>query len=159
MNNTETIDGKLMDEATFIENATKWANMIKRQAKANAATFTKGKKAPRTYRKGIHAGKTEEKLSTTIKHKIRKRHGEFSHVGFIFPVHGVFRALGVGHGQPAPGSGKRKAQKMYVKRTMNAWLSDPLEKKFNKFTEIVVEYFGDKVIGHVYGMKKNTNIK
>jgi hypothetical protein len=159
MNTTDTVDGKLMTQADFIAEAKRWANVVRAQAKANAAAFTKGKKETHTYKKGWKAGKTEKILSTDINYSLKNKNGEISSIAFKFPLHGIYRAMGVGRGQPAPGSNKKEAKKIYVRRSMSDWMSKPIEDNIDKLADLAVECYGDQVLQNVYGMGKLSKIR
>ena len=150
----DTIDGTLTTDEIFFDKVRKWANLVRAQANANAARFSKGKQNARTYKKGLWKENTEEKLNPRVTYKIRKYKGQkLSHVGFDFPLHGIFRTFGVGRGQPAQGS-KKQAIKVRVKRSMSDWFNDPINKNVEQLAEMAAEYYGDKVLSNVYGMGK-----
>lgn len=127
-----------------------WADKVRRQAKANAAGFSKGKTKPHTYITGRYAGKTEGKLKNKLTYTLRKRYGDIEAVSFRMPVHGIFREYGVGNGQPRNGiatkSGRAASKRTYIKRTPADWFHDPLEKNIDNFGDIVADYYGDKIL-------------
>lgn len=133
----------LMRDEDLLREAKRWADMVRRQAKSNAAGFSKGKSSPHTYIKGRYAGKTEFKLKDRLGYVLRKRDGDLESVSFKMPVHGIFREYGVGNGQPSSGV---TSQKVYLKRSMSDWFHGPVDKNFDQFADVVGEYYGDKVL-------------
>ena len=127
-----------------------WGNRVRKQAAANAAAFPHGKRAPHTYSKGLYAGVTEGRLKDSIKTTSHKVYGEMDGVGFKFPVHGIFRAYGVGNGQPRHGratkSGRAASTRIYRKRTPADWIIPPIESNMPELADIVADYYGDKVL-------------
>ena len=127
-----------------------WGNRVRKQAAANAAAFPHGKRAPHSYSKGRWAGITEGRLKNSIKTTSHKVYGEMDGVGFKFPVHGIFRAYGVGNGQPRHGratkSGRAASTRIYRKRTPADWINPPIESNMPELADIVADYYGDKVL-------------
>jgi len=145
------IEGRLIDNKELRKKASQWASLVRKQAKQNTSQFTKGKKQPHTYKSEIYKGKTEPKLKDTISYIIRERDGVLSHVGFRFPLHGIYQEWGVGSGQPRV-TGKKKAKKIYIKRSMTDWIDDPIKNNFEKFADIVAEFYGDDAVVNAYNM-------
>ncbi len=143
-------DETLITEEQFIARVRQWANRERGRAKANAAAFAKGKKAPRTYIKGMYAGKTEYKLRDKTTYKLKTKNGDLDHVAFQFPVHGIFREYGVGNGQPRRGaatkSGRKASQRVYVRRSMSDWISKPIDDGMAELSKLVAERYGDKAL-------------
>lgn len=147
---------EFMTEGQYEEAVKKWCNTVRMQAKARARSFGKGKtEATHTYVKGRWEGKTEAKLKATVKSRLHKSYGDIDNVSFIIPVHGIFRTYGVGNGQPSGSSFQNRAGKTYIKRSPSDWITDPIDKNFDKFADLTGDYYGDKVLLHVSGMKLN----
>lgn len=144
------MDEHLMTDEEFWQRAKAWADTVRRQAKANAAAFSKGKKSPHTYKTGRYAGQAEGKLKDKTGYVLRKRYGDLEAVSFKMPVHGIFREYGVGNGQPRNGvatkSGRSASQHTYVKRSMSDWFHNPLERNVEGLSDLVADYYGDKVL-------------
>lgn len=144
------MNDNLMTDSDLMRQAKAWADIVRRQAKANAAMFPKGKSTPHTYVKGRYAGKTEGKLKDSTGYVLRKRQGDLEAVSFKMPVHGIFREYGVGNGQPRNGtatkSGKAASARSYIRRSASDWFHDPLERNIDALGDIVAEYYGDKVL-------------
>lgn len=144
------MDEHLMTEEEFLRQAKAWADAVRRQAKANAAGFTKGKTMPHTYIKGRYAGKTEKKLKDSVNYTLKKSYGDLAAVSFKMPVHGIFREYGVGNGQPINGmaakSGKSASRHVYIKRSMSVWIHNPIDRNFENLADLVADYYGDKVL-------------
>jgi hypothetical protein len=159
---TNTIDGTLTTQEMFTEEARKWASVVTTKLRANAAKFKHGKENKRTYTAKKYNRKTgetknatvyEKVLKNAINHKTRKdRDGNLDRISFNFPLHGIYRAFGVGRGQPASGSKKKQALKIRVKRTMSDWISQPIEQDVEKIANIAANYYGDKVLANVWGI-------
>lgn len=147
----DNVDGKIMDEAQFRELANGWAQMVQAKARANIAQMTKGKtKGIYTYKGGRYKGKTEHKLRS-LTYVLKDKFGDLDSISFKFPLHGIFVTYGVGSGQPRM-EGKRRARKVYLKRSPNDFLNEPIDNSFQKLTDFAAEYFGDKVLFNVYGI-------
>lgn len=149
-----------MTEEEFLRQAKAWADAVRRQAKANAAAFPKGKKeATHTYIKGSYAGKTEGKLKDKVGYVLRKRYGDLEAVSFKMPVHGIFREYGVGNGQPRNGtatkSGKEASRNVYIKRSMSDWIHNPIDRGIENLANLVADYYGDKVLLNFQRMTAN----
>ena len=154
----DNIDGNIMDDAKFRELAADWARLVQAKARANIAQMTKGKSVSKyVYKSGRYKGKEELKLRT-LSYKLVNRNGDLSNIKFVYPLHGAFVATGVGRGQPSK-VGKKKAKKIYVKRSPNDFLNDPIENNIQKLADITAEYFGDKVLFNVYGISKSFSSK
>lgn len=149
-------EDKTMDEAQFRYELKKWCDIVRAQAKQNAASFTKGKSKSHTYIKGRYAGKTEYKLKDKVGYAMRKRNGDIDYVSFKIPVHGIFREYGVGNGQPRNGaySSTKKAQKTYIKRSMNDWIHNPIEKNIERFSDLVADYYSDQMMVNFRKLKE-----
>jgi len=154
----DRFEGKIMDEAQFRELANGWARMVQAKARANIAQMTKGKHESKyVYKSGRYKGKEELKLRT-LSYKLDKKGGDLNFIRFVYPLHGAFVATGVGRGQPSK-EGKKRARKIYIKRSPNDFLNDPIENNMEKLAEITSEYFGDKVLFNVYGISKQFSSK
>ncbi len=150
----------LMTDEEFLRQAKAWADAVRRQAKANAAAFPKGKKeATHTYIKGRYAGKTEGRLKDKVGYVLRKRYGDLESVSFKIPVHGIFREYGVGNGQPRNGtatkSGKAASGHVYIKRSMSDWIHNPIDRGIENFADLVADYYGDKVLLNFHRLTAN----
>jgi len=158
---TDKIDGQIMTAEDFFNEAKKWADGVRSAAKANAAAFGKGKKESyHTYKeRSYKAGYEEPKLKNAMSYKIRKKGGEVSSIGLVLPRHGIYRAFGVGRGQPAEGSGKKQSHKVFIKRSMSDWLNKPIDDHLEKLAAAAAEYYGDKVLSSVYGMGNRSKIQ
>lgn len=133
---------QLMSEEQFIAQVRQWADKVRAQARANAAAFPNGKKKAHTYVKGRYHGQTEYKLSSKVGYVLRKKSGDVERIRFQFPVHGIFRAYGVGNGQPKSGGSSQS----YIRRSPSDWMSDPLEQNTEALADIAADYYGDKML-------------
>ena len=154
------MDEHLMTDEEFLRQAKAWADAVRRQAKANAATFPKGKKeATHTYIKGRYAGKTERRLTNYLPGAMKMRYVELEAVSFKMPVHGILREYGVGNGQPRHGvatkSGKAASGKVYIKRSMSDWIHNPIDRGMENFADLVADYYGDKVMLNFHRLTAN----
>lgn len=155
------MDEHIMTDAEFFQRAKQWADMVRRQAKAAAAGFPKGKqKATHTYKTGRYAGKTEGKLKDKTTYTLRKRYGDLEALSFKMPVHGIFREYGVGNGQPRHGiatkSGRAASAHTYIRRSMSDWFYAPLERNVEALGDLVADYYGDKVLVEFKRLETNT---
>jgi len=145
-----TIQGKIISSDELRLKAAVWAKSVREQAKQNITKFDKGKRKPtHTYKSGLWKGKTEGKLKNKLSFAVREKGGVTDHVGFKFPLHGIFREYGVGRGQPRM-PGKKKSRKVYIKRSMSDWLDAPISKNMNKFADLAAEFYGDEAIIHCF---------
>lgn len=145
------IYGQFMDEAKFRKLATEWARLVQAKARANIAQMKNGKvKGITTYKSGLYKGKTEHKLKT-ISYVLKSKDNTLDSISFKFPLHGIFVHYGVGRGQPTK-DGKKRSKKVYIKRSPNDFLNDPIDKSFQKLSYMAAEYYGDKVLFSVYGI-------
>ena len=167
MNNDTTINGTIMTDEQLFAAARKWANGVRRKAQSNAQMFSKGKKGPYTYSnegKSRYKGKTEKKLSDGMSYVIKKQYGDIDHVSFKIPIHGIFRALGVGNGQPSDMSAdsekshKQKSYKTYIRRTKSDWVNKPIEDNLDGFATIIANYYGDKILLNFQQQSKIQNL-
>lgn len=148
----------IMTDEQFTAAVIQWGNMVRNKARANAGAFTKGKQGTYGYNpdgKSKNAGRTEKKLATAIGYRIRRFSGDINNVSFQFPLHGIFRAFGVGNGQPGEDSYAKRTTKTYIKRSKSDWINSPIENSFEAFAKLSTEYYGDKVMAVV----RNTKIK
>ena len=145
------IEGKVISANELHKQAQIWAFSVRNRAKINILSFTKGKKGKYTYGSNVKAGKrlskwhkhgeVEPKISQNLSFKIREASGVTEKITFQFPRHGVFRAYGVGNGQPITGI---TAKKTFVKRTPNDWIDEPINKNIEKLADIAAEFYGDQ---------------
>lgn len=147
----DNIDGKILDDAKFRELAAGWARLVQAKARANIAQMKNGKvKGITTYKSGLYKGKSEHKLKT-ISYVMRSKDNVLDSISFKFPLHGIFVHYGVGRGQPTK-EGKKRAKRIYIKRSPNDFLEDPIEKSFQNLSDLAAEYYGDKILFNVYGI-------
>lgn len=142
----------IMTDEQFLVAVQKWANTVRREAKNKATAFGKGKKKNYVYSesgKSRYSGKTEKKLSEDISYAVKTQFGEVHHIQFKFPLHGIFRAFGVGNGQPAKGSFSKQALKTYIRRSPSDWLNEPIEKNIETFSDLVANHYGDTILNFV----------
>ena len=152
---TTEVEGHVLTSAEFYSKTSKWASAVRGLAKQNVSTFTKGKTNPgHEYSKKskLYAGKVEKKLISSLQYVVKKQGDVVDYVGYKFPLHGIFRAWGVGQGQPRDNE-RKKAFKIYVKRTPSNWLDDPLDLRANELADIAVEYYGDQAVTNIWGSK------
>lgn len=146
------IHGKIVDEDVLRRYAEEWAKLVQAKAKANIAQMRDGKKrATVVYKSGRYKGKREKRLRT-ISYVMRSKESVLDSISWRFPLHGIFVHYGVGSGQSAK-KGKQRAKNIYVKRTPNEFLNEPIEKELENLTNMVAEYYGDKVLYNVYGIR------
>lgn len=149
------IQGHVITSVEFYSKTRKWANAVRGLAKQNISSFQKGKKTPEhTYTQAskLYAGKIEKKLINSLQYVVKKEDGIVDHIGYKFPLHGIFRAWGVGQGQPRE-SGKKRASKIYIKRSPSDWLDDPLDQRSEELADIAAEFYGDQAITNIWGAK------
>ncbi|MDL2308903.1 hypothetical protein LJC53_04900 [Bacteroidales bacterium OttesenSCG-928-C03] len=151
---TTTVEGRIMTAEQFHAEARRWAAIVRNVAKANTAKFKKGKESEsRTYRSGKKAGKSEKKLSKSTRFIIEHENKIPESVGFLIPIHGIYREWAVGFGQPRV-AGKFVTANSKIKRSMNDWIDEPIEKHKEKLFKIAIEYWGDEAVVNVFGGKK-----
>ena len=151
---TTTIDGKTITTEQFYNEARRWASIVRNMAKANTIAFKKGKtNETHTYKSGKKAGKSEKKLSKSIRFIIEHENKIPEAIGFKVPIHGIYREWAVGYGQPRV-AGKYVAANSQVKRSMNDWIDKPIEKNTEKLFNLAAEYWGDQAIVNAFGGKK-----
>lgn len=154
----DNIEGKILDDAKFRELVSEWARLVQAKARANIAQMTKGKSVSKyVYKSGRYKGKEELKLRT-LSYKLVTRNGDLNNIKFVYPLHGAFVTTGVGRGQPSK-PGKQKAKKIYINRSPNDFLNDPIENNIQKLADLTAQYFGDKVLFNVYGVSKTFSNK
>ena len=139
--NTE-IEGKIISSDELYAEAKKWADHVRSLAKANTATFNNGKSTTYTYKKKTKwhkAGEVEKKLSQSLSYKIKEVAGVTDKIAFQFPRHGVFRAYGVGYGQPINGANTN----IKIRRNMNDWIDTPINTNIQKLADVAAEFYGD----------------
>ena len=130
-----TIEGKVMTTEEWNAAARKWAKSVRYAALQNVAGFTKGRGEPYTI-----DGKIIKPLKDDLNIKTYQNYGDISGFGFKFPLHGIFRAYGVGRGGTA-------------NRTPSNWLNEPLDQNEEKLADIAAEYYGDQVLVNIKGVK------
>ena len=145
------IEGKIISANELHKQAQIWAATVRNRAKINTLSFTKGKKGRYTYgskeKKGKQLskwhkhGEVEPKISQNLSFKIKEAAGVTEKIAFQFPRHGVFRAYGVGNGQPITGV---TAKKSFIKRTPSDWMDEPINKNMEKLADIAAEFYGDQ---------------
>lgn len=151
--NVETsIEGNITSPEEFKEAAKQWAQLVRNMAKNNASHFKEGKKKAYTYKTGIHKGKTERKLIKSISYIVKEEAGITDNIGFKFPLHGIFRAYGVGNGTPRHPA-KKHAEFSYIKRTPSDWLDEPINKKTDDLANIAAQFYGDEAVINTWGAK------
>lgn len=161
---SDKVEGHIETKDDYYKKGRSWSAMVLGKAMHNARKFRKGKgskgqpQAPHTYKTGIHAGKTEQKLSkkgTGGMHfkAYRNDNREYGGTGFKFPIHGIFRAWGVGNGQPRVQGKRVHHGKNHIKRTTSDWLDGPIDKNASKLADIAAAYYGDKVTVNTFGTK------
>lgn len=145
-----TIDGELINSEEFKTKVRKWANTVRVAAKSNISKFQKGKrKTSHTYKSGWHKGKTEYKLQDKLSYVIKEKNLVPDHIGYKFPLHGIFREWGVGNGQPR----SENSTKTYIKRSMSDWLDEPIDNNTGRLADVASEFYGDNVLVNTYGAK------
>lgn len=149
---TSSIEGNILTTEQFYKEARKWAAIVRNKAKSNTASFKKGKEDSHTYKTGKKAGKTEKKLSKSTRFIITQDNKVPESIGFKVPIHGIFREWAVGYGQPRV-AGKYKAPHNHIKRSMNDWIDNPIEKNSKRLFDLAAEYWGDQVLLNTYGAK------
>lgn len=153
---TTSINGKIFTAEEFNAQARRWAAIVRNMSKVNTSVFRKGKKREaHTYRDGKKAGKTEKKLSKSVRFIITHENKVPESVGFKIPIHGIFREWAVGYGQPRV-AGKYKSVNSRIKRSMNDWIDKPIERNKEKLFDLAVEYWGDQVVVNTFGGKKSS---
>lgn len=126
----------------------KTAGLLRSEVKSR---FTKGKANPRIYKSGIHQGKSERKLSGSIRAKFRKEpDGEqIDTIGFDLERHGVFLQKGVGRGYVAQGGGVAriaKSEEAKAFRSKENWFNGTLEKRIPELSKTIVKHTGDAIV-------------
>ena len=149
-----TTSAPLLTPEEFYTAARKWAAIVRNMAKANATRFKKGKtKQTHTYKTGKKAGKTEQRLRDSIRYTIAQDGGVPESIGFKLPIHGIFREWAVGYGQPRV-AGKYVSKNSRIKRSMDDWIDNPIEKNTQKLSDLAAEFWGDQVLVSSFGAKK-----
>jgi hypothetical protein len=155
------VDGHITQYPEIFRQAQSWARKVRRQAKANASrdVMKKGKKRPHTYKTGRYAGRTEIFLREGLNYKIREQYLEIDSILFNFPLHGIFKAYGVGNKQPAHGRHEARGTRGYVRRQQSEWIDIPLNTNLNALADDVARYYGDKTTMQVYNALKRKENK
>lgn len=136
----------------FNSDVKSWGRKVARLLRAVVRSqFTHGKKEPRTYKTGIHAGTTEKKLAGSIRAHYRKEQGgeQIDTIAFSLERHGVFLQKGVGSGYLASGGGVAriaKTEDVNRFRFKNDWFNSTLEKNTNDLKEIIIKHTGDAIV-------------
>ena len=99
---------------------TKWASMVQRRVRDNTSYFPYGKTAT-----ADKPGRTERRLTDSIRSQSKKSYGVIDRVSFQFERHGVFVHKGVGRGY--------KMQGGMVIRTAKS--EDPLTRQVSPFED------------------------
>ena len=150
---TDKIAGKTITNEEFYKEAQRWASRVRALAKRNALGFAKGKKKPsHTYKTGKKAGKVEKKLSASIRYKIEHYSRIPESIGFLIPIHGIWREWAVGYGQPRV-PGKYVNPHPMVRRSMVDWIDDPIDQNTEKLFDIAAEFWGDQYLLNFFGAK------
>jgi len=142
---------------SFNNDVSAWGKNVAGQLRVATSGFARGKTSPHTYKQGIHKGKHEKKLSSSIRVKFRKEKGgeQIETIGFGLERHGVFRQKGVGRGYVANGAGvSRTAKSDAIKsyRTKTDWFNSTLDKNIKSLTDIITKHTGDAIIANTKKM-------
>ena len=95
---------------------TQWASMVQSRMRNSTSSFINGKEGTIT-----RPGRTEKKLSSSIRTQSRKTYGIITGQSFIFERHGVFVHKGVGRGYQMQGG--------MVVRTAKSAIPDPQKRE------------------------------
>lgn len=124
------IQGKLITNQELRREATKWAEMVRNQARANASRFPT-------------RGKGNDRLRSKTTYKLREINGVLSRVYFRMPLHGAFRTFGAGRGRSYKNI---RTTSQYKARTESDWISSPLDNETEKLADIVADFYGDYIL-------------
>jgi hypothetical protein len=161
---SDKITGPVISKEEYKRKAEAWSIKVLLASRDNARKFGKGKgtpgqpKDPHTYKKGKKRGQKEYKLSKQgnngmfFKMSLDKT-GEYEGTGFKMPIHGIFRAWGVGNGQPRTPGKRIHLGKNPIIRTPSNWFDENIDKNAEKLADIAAEYYGDKMIVNTFGVK------
>lgn len=161
---SDKITGRVINKEEYRLKAEKWSIRVLFLSRAAAGKFKKGKgtpgqpKNPHRYKSGKKSGQTENKLTKQGKSGIYFRMStdstdEYTGTGFKMPIHGIFRAWGVGNGQPRVAGKRIHLGKNPIIRTPSNWFDDNIDKEASKLADIAAEYYGDKMIINTFGVK------
>jgi len=148
------IEGEIINSDELYRKAGAWANNVRMLGKSNASVFASGKLGTYTYpqkTKWHKKGEKEPKLSQSLSYKVKEVGGIVDGIKFQFPRHGVFRAYGVGNGQPVSGV---TAKKSFKKRSMSDWIDAPIDQNIEKIADIAAEFYGDTALVNTYNTMK-----
>jgi len=128
-----------------------WGRKVAKQLRQEAGSrFTNGKTGIRVYKSGIHKGKKENKLKSSIRAKFRKEIGgeQIDTIAFGLERHGVFLQKGVGSGYVANGGGvARIAKSEVVKyRVRQNWFNNTLDRNIKSLSDTIVKHAGDSIV-------------
>lgn len=143
---------KSVNYDSFNKDVRRWGNKVAAILRARVKSdFTKGKKNPIHYKKGLHAGTTEKKLAGSIRAKYRKEQGgeQIEVIGFNLERHGVFLQKGVGRGYVMQGAGVAriaKSEDVKAYRFKKDWFNSTLDKNINSLSNIIVKHTGDAIV-------------
>ena len=132
----------------------KWGNTTNFILRAVVTSrLTKGKKGNHLYLSGIHKGKTERKLSESLKASFKNEDGGASIevVKFNLERHGVFVQKGVGNGYPISGKSTdpNAKNRSFGNRTPKDWYNKTLESNSSKLSNILVRNHGSAIVANV----------
>lgn len=152
---TDKTDGKAITPEEFNQQARRWASIVRNTARRRALSFNKGKKSPtHRYKTGKKAGKVEKKLAASIRYKIEHNDRIPESIGFLIPIHGIWREWAVGYGQPRV-PGKYVNPHPRIRRTIADWLDEPIDRNTEKLFDLAAEFWGDEFLVNVFGGKEN----
>lgn len=141
---------KTVNLESFNNDVRTWGRKVSKLLKQETRSFSKGKKNRRVYKSGIHKGKSEGKLTRSIKVKFKKERGgeQIESIAFGLERHGVFLQKGVGSGYVANGGGVNRIAKTESGkfRFKQNWFNNTLDNNIKDLSNIIVKHTGDAIV-------------
>jgi hypothetical protein len=125
------------------ETVSKWASMVQRRLRGNAAGFVHGKESAKS-----RPGRTERKLADSIRASTRKSYGIIDRASFSFERHGVFVHKGVGRGYEMQGGMVVRTAKSESAggRSPVEWFNPVLDQTLPELADKLAEINADAVV-------------
>ena len=123
---------------------TRWASMVQRRMRAEASILSSGKAGTIS-----RPGRTEKKLSNSIRTQNRKTYGIITGQSFIFERHGVFVHKGVGRGYQMQGGmviRTAKSQNPVQQREPFEWFNPVMQQSLPELADKLAEINADAVV-------------
>ena len=123
---------------------TRWASMVQRRMRSEASMLSNGKGGTIS-----RPGRTEKKLSNSIRTQNRKTYGIITGQSFIFERHGVFVHKGVGRRYQMQGGmviRTAKSQNPVQQREPFEWFNPVMQQSLPELADKLAEINADAVV-------------